>query len=219
MDAEQFFHRLIEDSKAGTGRAICSVCSSNAFVIEAALEEGQRLQKPVLIEATANQVNQFGGYTGMKPRDFFEYVQKLAEKQGFDTDNLILGGDHLGPLVWSGEPEDAAMAKAETLIAAFAEAGFRKIHIDCSMRLGSDDPGAPLPPETVAARAARLAAVLRNKTPPARRSTSSAAKCDPGGSTEAEGRAGRNVPENRALRVSLFRDAFLEAALPRHGSA
>jgi D-tagatose-1,6-bisphosphate aldolase subunit GatZ/KbaZ len=51
---------------------------------------------PLLIEATSNQVDQFGGYTGMTPADFHGFVSRLAELLGFPTSQLILGGDHLG---------------------------------------------------------------------------------------------------------------------------
>lgn len=140
------------------GGSICSVCSASDIVLRAALRQGKRLHAPVLIEATANQVNQFGGYTGMQPVDFLRHVYDLADEEGFDADRLILGGDHLGPLTWSGEPEADAMEKAETLIGLFVEAGYLKIHIDTSMRLKDDDTNAPLPVETVARRSARLAA-------------------------------------------------------------
>ena len=39
---------------------------------------------PVLIEATCNQVNQDGGYTGMTPADFRRFVEGIAPAQGVD---------------------------------------------------------------------------------------------------------------------------------------
>ena len=47
------------------------------------------------------------------------------------------------------------MAKAETLVRSYAEAGFAKIHLDASMACAGDPD--PLPPELIADRAARLA--------------------------------------------------------------
>ncbi|HCO50314.1 MAG TPA: hypothetical protein DIT21_02720, partial [Oscillibacter sp.] len=88
--------------------------------------------------------NQFGGYTGMTPADFVSFCRKIASRTGLDEERLIFGGDHLGPLVWSAEEEEAAMEKAEALVRAYAAAGVQKIHIDASMRLGSDDPQTPL---------------------------------------------------------------------------
>jgi D-tagatose-1,6-bisphosphate aldolase subunit GatZ/KbaZ len=70
---------------------------------------------------------------------------------------VLLGGDHLGPNAWQDQPADQAMAKAEVLIDQYVGAGFRKIHLDCSMSC-ADDP-VPLPDALVAGRAARLCAV------------------------------------------------------------
>jgi D-tagatose-1,6-bisphosphate aldolase subunit GatZ/KbaZ len=139
------------------GESIFSVCSANEIVLRAALRQGLRHDLPLLVEATANQVNQFGGYTGMTPADFARSVRTLAREEGFPADRLILGGDHLGPLVWQAEAAGAAMEKAETLIGAFVLAGYSKIHIDTSMRLGDDDKNLPLNVRTVAERSARLA--------------------------------------------------------------
>lgn len=114
-------------------------------------------QTPLLIEATSNQVDQFGGYTGMTPADFRHFVEKLADEVGFPRDQLILGGDHLGPNRWQGLTADEAMANAEKLIEAYVAAGFEKIHLDCSMSCKGDP--VPLSDEIVAERAARLAVV------------------------------------------------------------
>ncbi len=66
-----------------------------------------------------------------------------------------LGGDHLGPNPWKHLPPEDAMARAEAMVAAYAAAGFEKLHLDCSM--GCE--GEPAPGDAVAAgRAARLAA-------------------------------------------------------------
>ncbi len=42
------------------------------------------------------------------------------------------GGDHLGPHPWRKIARQEAMAKAEVMIAAYAKAGFTKIHLDAS---------------------------------------------------------------------------------------
>jgi D-tagatose-1,6-bisphosphate aldolase subunit GatZ/KbaZ len=49
------------------------------------------------------------------------------------------------------------MHKAVELVRDYVLAGFTKIHLDCSMRLGDDPPGGPEPAQ-VAERAAELAA-------------------------------------------------------------
>ena len=74
---------LIARHKAGEHIGICSVCSAHPLVIEAALAFDRNSTRKVLIEATSNQVNQFGGYTGMTPADFREFVFTIADKVGF----------------------------------------------------------------------------------------------------------------------------------------
>ena len=96
----------------------------------------------VLIEATSNQVDQFGGYTGMRPAEFRDLVLGIADRCGFARDRVVLGGDHLGPNRWQRETAEVAMEHAEVLIAAYVEAGFTKIHLDCSMTLRRRSRGA-----------------------------------------------------------------------------
>ena len=149
---------LVQRHKAGAACGIVSVCSAHPLVIEAAMIQALRARAPVaLIEATCNQVNQDGGYTGMTPGDFRDFVFAIADRIGLARDRVLLGGDHLGPNPWTHLSADAAMAKAEVMIAAYVASGFRKIHADCSMSC-ADDP-VPLPEATIADRAARLIAV------------------------------------------------------------
>jgi Predicted tagatose 6-phosphate kinase len=137
-------------------RGICSICSANEFVIKAAMRNACKKGEYVLIEATANQVNQYGGYTGMQPADFSDFVYSLAKEEGFPNDKLLLGGDHLGPLVWKNEKSENAMGKAVELIESYVAAGFTKIHIDTSMRLGDDSNDAALDDNVIAQRGAVL---------------------------------------------------------------
>lgn len=130
---------IVAAQKRGIPRGITSVCSAHEIVIEAAMEYARDHGDWLLIEATSNQVNQYGGYTGMRPRDFRAFVSAIAAKVGFPLERLILGGDHLGPNPWKGEPAAAAMAKAEALVYEYAAAGYSKIHLDASMHL-ADDP-------------------------------------------------------------------------------
>jgi D-tagatose-1,6-bisphosphate aldolase subunit GatZ/KbaZ len=155
---------IIAKHKKGESTGICSVCSAHPLVIEAALREDLLTDRKVLIEATSNQVNQFGGYTGMQPIDFRDFVLAIAEKLNFPLERLILGGDHLGPNCWQSENADSAMSKAEVLIARYVEAGFSKIHLDASMSC-ADDP-VPLDPLIVAQRAARLCQVAERVATP-----------------------------------------------------
>jgi D-tagatose-1,6-bisphosphate aldolase subunit GatZ/KbaZ len=146
---------FVSRHRAGDPVGITAVCSAHPVVLEAALSEGARHGTSVLVEATSNQVNQFGGYTGMRPADFHRFVSGIAAACGLPASRLLLGGDHLGPNCWQGEPSEVAMVKSEAMVAEYVRAGFRKIHLDCSMACADD--GTPLPDSLVAARAARLA--------------------------------------------------------------
>ena len=143
---------------SGGERGIASICSAHPLVLDETVRHGVDSRQPVLIEATCNQVNQDGGYTGMQPADFMRHVAGLAESYGLPPDHLVLGGDHLGPNPWKQLPAKTAMAKSEDLVAAYVAAGFTKIHLDTSIRC-ADDPAGALPPALVAERAARLAVV------------------------------------------------------------
>jgi D-tagatose-1,6-bisphosphate aldolase subunit GatZ/KbaZ len=145
---------LLRAHKAGAGGGICSVCSSHPLVIEAAMRQAARGGQHVLIEATSNQVNQFGGYTGMTPVDFRAYVAGIAAQTSLPMTRVLLGGDHLGPNAWRGDPATVALQHSGRLVADYVSAGFRKIHLDCSMSC-ADDPGV-LSDAVIAARAATL---------------------------------------------------------------
>ena len=146
---------MMDRRRNGEKIGIPSYCTANELVLEEALIRAKELGEAVLIEATANQVNQFGGYTGMKPADYYAMVLDMAKEIGVPENQVILAGDHLGPLTWQDEPEETAMAKAEELVYQYAAAGFTKIHLDTSMKV-ADDPERPLSTETVARRGARL---------------------------------------------------------------
>jgi D-tagatose-1,6-bisphosphate aldolase subunit GatZ/KbaZ len=148
---------LVAQHKAGARCGAFAVCSAHPLVIEAALRHARRKGAPfVLIEATSNQVNQDGGYTGMTPVAFRDFVLEIAARVGLDAGRIILGGDHLGPNPWTGLQAREAMAGAEIMVAAYVAAGFRKVHLDCSMPCADDPPR--LDDAVVAARAARLCA-------------------------------------------------------------
>jgi D-tagatose-1,6-bisphosphate aldolase subunit GatZ/KbaZ len=108
----------------------------------------------VLVEATSNQVDQFGGYTGLRPADFRDLVEGIAGRVGLPLADVVLGGDHLGPNRWRGDAADTAMAHAEDLIRAYVAAGYTKLHLDCSYPCADDD--RILEPEVMATRAARM---------------------------------------------------------------
>lgn len=148
---------IVARHKSSRPVGIFSACSAHPLVIEAVLNHAKRKSGFALIEATSNQVNQDGGYTGMRPADFSRFVLEIAARVGISREQVLLGGDHLGPNCWQHLPAEQAMRKSEQLIADYVAAGFRKIHLDCSMSC-ADDP-TPLTDALVAARAARLCAV------------------------------------------------------------
>ncbi len=138
-------------------RGIPSICSAHPLVIEAALRRALDQNSHLLIEATCNQVNQDGGYTGLTPAAFRAAVEKLAADVEFPAERLIFGGDHLGPNPWKHLSADLAMDKACSMIEAYAKAGFTKLHLDTSMGCAGE-PVAQSDAVT-AERAARLAVV------------------------------------------------------------
>lgn len=156
---ENYLVKILESQKQGVFMGAVSACTANSFAIKAAMKRAQLNQVPAVIEATSNQVDPDGGYTGMTPDDFVQYVKSIAAEIGFPFNQVILGGDHLGPLTKSKKNEDEAMAFAEKLVNDYVLAGFTKIHIDTSMRLASDSKDEKLPDRTIATRGARLCQV------------------------------------------------------------
>lgn len=160
-EAENFtmmnpLHLMKDKRRAGINIGIASYCTANELAIEALFEQAKRFDDYVLIEGTANQINQFGGYTGMTPENFRDYVFAIADRAGFSTDKIILGADHFGPLVWSGLDADEAMNNAKDLVRLAVMAGFKKIHLDTSMKLADDDINTKLSDEVIAERGAVL---------------------------------------------------------------
>ena len=155
-------HDLISRNRAGEAVGLPCFCTANEQVLRAVLAHAARTGRPTVIEATCNQVNQDGGYTGMTPADFMGWLSGMAADAGLSMDKLILGGDHLGPNPWRRLPADQAMDRARELVRLYVQAGFTKIHLDASMACG----GEPTPDfASVAARAAALCAVAEAHAP------------------------------------------------------
>jgi D-tagatose-1,6-bisphosphate aldolase subunit GatZ/KbaZ len=140
----------------GTQPGIYSVCSAHPLVLRAAAEQAAADGSLLLIEATSNQVNQTGGYTGMQPSDFRIFAEKIVADAHLEPPKLVLGGDHLGPNPWQHLPASEAMQHATTMISAYAKASFGKIHLDASMSCLGDP--TTLSDEEVANRSAKLCA-------------------------------------------------------------
>lgn len=208
---------MMEKRRAGIRCGIPSYCSANELVIEIALRRAKEQNTPVLIEATANQVNQFGGYTGMQPRDFYQMVLAMAKAIDLPENRIILAGDHLGPLTWQNLPEAEAMENSRELVYRYARAGFTKIHLDTSMKVADDAPGL-LPTEVVARRGAALykAAMkgyeeLKAEKPGAIRPVFviGSEVPIPGGATEAEDTLAVTKPEAFRDTVSAYRRVWV----------
>jgi len=160
-DADNIFLDNIAKNRNGLAKGIYSICSANREVLEACFMQAVDDDSIILIESTSNQVNQFGGYTGMTPADFVGYVQSIRTQTGFPAAQLLLGGDHLGPNAWQSMPAKEAMSRAMDLIADYVKAGYRKIHLDTSMFCLDDtgDRSKPLSSDIVASRTISLCKV------------------------------------------------------------
>ena len=217
---KDYLRDMVARRKQGEVCGIGSYCTANELVIEACMQRALRDHQVVQVEATANQVNQFGGYTGMRPVDFRDFVCEIADRIGYPRENIILGGDHLGPLTWQNEPEAQAMDKAEELVRLFVLAGFKKIHLDTSMRVADDPRNEPLTDETIARRGARLYAAceeayqtLRAQNPDEVRPVYIVGSevPIPGGAQEAESSIAVTDPAALNKTVETYRKAFAAA--------
>jgi D-tagatose-1,6-bisphosphate aldolase subunit GatZ/KbaZ len=147
---------IVAAHKTGDPVGVYSICSAHPFVLEASVQQAREDGSPWLVESTCNQVNQEGGYTGMRPSGFRDYVHRIADRFAFPRRRLILGGDHLGPHPWEREPAESAMAKAQRLVRDCVLAGYAKFHLDASTRCADDPTDAPLTKAVSAERAAEL---------------------------------------------------------------
>ncbi len=147
---------LVRRHKGDDPAGIYSVCSANQFVIQASMKQALRDDSYLLVEATCNQVNQFGGYSGMAPADFAQMIRRVCAEMSFAEEHVLLGGDHLGPFPWQRLPAEEAMANAAGMIEAYVAAGFGKVHLDTSMACADDPQGHALNPSVIAKRSADL---------------------------------------------------------------
>jgi D-tagatose-1,6-bisphosphate aldolase subunit GatZ/KbaZ len=129
---------LVRRHRDGEAVGIYSVCCAHPLALRAALEHARATGGYALIEATSNQVNQEGGYTGLRPAQFRDLVWSLADESGLPRARVLLGGDHLGPNAWQSLPAAEALARAGVMVGEYVHAGYRKIHLDCSMACAGD---------------------------------------------------------------------------------
>ena len=129
---------LCSNRLSGKG-GIYAVCSAHPAVIGAAVQQSLEDGSVLLVESTSSQVNQFGGYTGLRPGEFAEFVHSAEKSAGLPAERVLLGGDHIGPFPWRQEESVSALSKARGLVRECVLAGYRKIHLDASMPCADDE--------------------------------------------------------------------------------
>jgi D-tagatose-1,6-bisphosphate aldolase subunit GatZ/KbaZ len=220
-NARDLFLNLIAENRKGLAKGIYSVCTANAEVLEACFKQAKSDGTFLLIESTSNQVDQFGGYTGMRPADFVNYVNTIARKVGFPEEMVLLGGDHLGPNAWQHLPAKVAMENSRVLIEEYIKAGYQKIHLDTSMFCADDqgDKTKPLQDEVVAERAADLCRVAEDtwlkycENCPKPIYIVGTEVPVPGGACEAEDEVIPTSPEDASRTINIIKEAFLKVGL------
>jgi D-tagatose-1,6-bisphosphate aldolase subunit GatZ/KbaZ len=193
---------------------VTSVCSAHPLVIEAAALQAKADGGLLLVEATSNQVHQYGGYTGMRPADFAALVYGIVDRVGLPREQVVLGGDHLGPQRWRDLGPEEAMDRANALVTAYVQAGFTKIHLDCSAACAGDP--VPLPGTLVAERAARLARAAEKaavEVPAYLGYVIGTEVPVPGGARETIESLTPTTPEAARVTLSEHRAAFAEAGV------
>lgn len=205
MAIETALHRHLAST------ALPSYCTAHPVVIDMIFADAREHDSRVLIEATCNQVNQEGGYTGLTPQDFAARIGEAADRTNLSRGRIILGGDHLGPNPWRQLPADEAMARAAHLVRDYAAAGFEKIHLDASMALGGDP--VRLPPEAIAERAADLCAVAEAAATKPPVYVIGTEVPVPGGEIGGLGAVAITRPEDLAATLDLHRAAFARRGL------
>lgn len=214
----RLIQRVVADQKEGRANGITSICSASSHVIKAGIQEALQNDSWLLVESTCNQVNQDGGYTGLKPADFVRFMGELAEALDFPTERILLGGDHLGPNPWKDQPSSKAMEKARNLVRDYVKAGYRKIHLDTSMPCADDDPSDGFNLEKEAKRAAELCQIaeetsvsLSDDEKPVYVIGSEVPK--PGGTEDEDEGLQVTRPENLEKEIRVYREVFQDNGL------
>ena len=212
------FADLLRCNRESRRGGIYSVCSAHPAVVKAAVQQCKEDGSLLMIESTASQVNQFGGYSGMMPRQFAEYVHGVARTLSLPAEQVLLGSDHAGPFPWRNEASDSAVPKACELVRECVLAGYQKIHLDASMACADDGSGA-LSNETIAGRAAVLclAAEAAHRQLPAGshqlRYVIGTEVPAPGGESAEGHPPAVTKPEDVSRTLEVFRQAFEEKGI------
>ena len=220
-DADNIFLDIIAKNRKGLAKGIYSICSANREVLEACFRQAKDDDSVILIESTSNQVNQFGGYTNMKPNDFVGWVHSIRAQTGFPGEKLLLGGDHLGPNAWQLLPAKEAMSRAMVLVADYVKAGYTKIHLDTSMFCSDDagDRSQPLSEDIVALRTVSLCKVAEEtfkKYFSLDRDLIYIIGTEvpvPGGARSKEDAVNATDPDDVSATIDVFKKHFMEAGM------
>jgi D-tagatose-1,6-bisphosphate aldolase subunit GatZ/KbaZ len=211
---------VLRAQRQGRACGVASICSAHPVVLKAAFEEALEDGGTVLVESTSNQVNQEGGYTGVRPAEFVDFALGLAGEAGFPPERLRLGGDHLGPHPWKALGAAIAMPRAAEMVRQYVAAGYAKIHLDASMAC-ADDPAGPLADTVAAARTADLAAAaeaaLAERPPglPAPVYVVGTEVPPPGGQQQGHEGPGLTRVEDAERTLDLVHEAFRRRGLDR----
>ncbi len=211
MNALDEFVAQLERNRSGQGGVAVSVCSAHPLVLRAAFRSGLRFDTFALIESTSNQVDQYGGYTGMRPADFAALVNKIAVEECFPVERVLLGGDHLGPNSWRHLGSEKAMQETLQLVRSYVQAGYRKIHLDASF-VCSDDAG-PLSDEIVARRCAQMAQVAEEAATGAKPIYVVGTEVPIPGGTQVDEGMHVTSPADVERTLGVFRETFLAHGL------
>lgn len=210
--------RIVAEHKAGDARGIVSICSSHPAVLDAAARHAAAIGAPLLVESTSNQVNQDGGYAGMTPAVFAEFLTRIGRSAGLSGDRILLGADHLGPYPWRLLPAAEAMHRARILAAGCVDAGYTKLHLDASMACAGDHDDRPSKP-LVAERTADLCAAAEDahrRLPAAAGALYYVIGSDvpaPGGETDETAFPEVTAPEDVEETIEITRRAFVRRGL------
>ena len=209
---------IIQHNRRSRSGGVYSVCSAHPAVIEAAVQQAILDGGILCVESTSSQVNQEGGYTGQAPQAFADFIHATAGTGGFPADQIVLGGDHLGPFPWRNQNASVAMEKACALVRACVLAGYQKIHLDASMPC-ADDPSTAPEAHVIAQRAAVLCEAAERalgELPPSADPPVYVIGTEvpaPGGETEAGAAPAVTRTDHVQETLDTFRAAFAERKL------
>src|SRR5215468_2955839 len=76
-----WLREIMDANRSGQPVGLYSVCSAHPSVLRAAMRQALDDDSGLLIESTSNQVNQFGGYTGVSPAQFVTFLRSISQSR------------------------------------------------------------------------------------------------------------------------------------------